>query len=162
LRICFVCLGNICRSPTAHGVMDKLVADADLGDRITLDSAGTGNWHVGELPDERSREHAARRGYQLTHRARQFVPSDFGRFELVLAMDRSNLAHLERLAAAYRANSPHAPLPPIELLRSYDPDAGPHAEVPDPYAGGGDDFERVLDICERACRGLLEVARAHR
>jgi protein-tyrosine phosphatase len=162
LRICFVCLGNICRSPTAHGVMEKLVADAGLGDRITLDSAGTGNWHVGELPDERAREHASRRGYPLTHRARQFVPSDFGRFELVLAMDRSNLAHLERLAAAYRANSPQAPLPPIELLRSYDPDAAPRAEVPDPYAGGGDDFEEVLDICERACRGLLEVARAHR
>lgn len=162
MRICFVCLGNICRSPTAHGVMEKLVAEAGLGDRIALDSAGTGSWHVGELPDERSREHAVRRGYQLTHRARQFVASDFARFDLVLAMDRSNLAHLERLAAAYRANSPGAPLPAIELLRSFDAAAPPHAEVPDPYAGDGDDFERVLDICERACRGVLEVARAHR
>jgi protein-tyrosine phosphatase len=162
MRICFVCLGNICRSPTAHGVMEKLVADAGLADRITLDSAGTGNWHVGELPDERSREHAQRRGYALTHRARQFVPSDFARFDLVLAMDRSNLANLERLAAAYRANSPKAPLPPIRLLRSFDPEAPAHAEVPDPYAGGRDDFERVLDICERACRGLLEHVRASR
>jgi protein-tyrosine phosphatase len=157
MRICFVCLGNICRSTTAHGVMEKLVSDAGLSDRISLDSAGTGNWHVGELPDERARDHAARRGYPLTHRARQFVTSDFARFDLVLAMDRSNLAHLQRLAAAYPADAP-----PIKLLRSFDPDAPPHAEVPDPYAGGGDDFERVLDICERACRGLLEHARAHR
>ena len=140
--------------------MQKLVDDAGLAERITVDSAGTGNWHVGELPDPRAREAAAVHGYDLTHRARQFVPSDFGRFELVVAMDRSNLAHLERLVAAYRENSPRAPVPRIEMLRSFDPDAKPHAEVPDPYAGGADDFARVLDICERACRGLLEVARA--
>jgi low molecular weight protein-tyrosine phosphatase len=154
VRICFVCLGNICRSPTAHGVMEKLVADAGLGDRIALDSAGTGSWHVGELPDPRSREAAAQRGYELTHRARQFVAADFARFDLVLAMDRSNLAHLQRLAAGFAGKTPR-----IELLRAFDPSAPPHAEVPDPYAGGGQDFERVLDICERACRGLLEHAR---
>jgi protein-tyrosine phosphatase len=154
LRICFVCLGNICRSPTAHGVMEKLVADAGLADRIELDSAGTGNWHVGELPDPRSREAAGARGYDLSHRARQFVASDFARFDLVVAMDRSNLAHLQRLAAAYPGKPPR-----IELLRAFDPDAPPHAEVPDPYAGGGRDFERVLDICERACRGLLAHVR---
>ena len=141
--------------------MQKLVDDAGLAGRITVDSAGTGNWHVGELPDPRAREAAAARGDDLTHRARQFVPADFGRFELVIAMDRSNLAHLERLAVAYRENSPRAPLPGIELLRSFDLDAPPHAEVPDPYAGGADDFAEVLDICERACRGLLEVARAN-
>jgi protein-tyrosine phosphatase len=154
VRICFVCLGNICRSPTAHGVMEKLVHDAGLADRIAIDSAGTGSWHVGELPDERSREHAARRGYRLTHRARQFVAGDFARFDLVLAMDRSNLGHLQRLAASF-----HGDPPPIRLLRSFDPEAPEFAEVPDPYAGGRDDFEQVLDICERACRGLLEHAR---
>lgn len=156
MRLCFVCLGNICRSPTAHGVMEKLVRDAGMGDRITIDSAGTGSWHVGELPDERSRDHAARRGYELTHRARQFVVSDFARFDLVLAMDRSNLGHLQRLATSYRGDPP-----PIRLLRSFDRDAPEFAEVPDPYAGGGDDFERVLDICERACKGLLAHVVAH-
>ena len=136
--------------------MEKLVRDAGLADKITLDSAGTGNWHVGELPDERSREYAALRGYDLTHRARQFVTSDFARFDLVVAMDRSNLGHLQRLATSYRGDPP-----PIRLLRSFDRDAPEFAEVPDPYAGGRDDFEQVLDICERACAGLLAHARTH-
>src|SRR5215467_3437355 len=98
MRICFVCLGNICRSPTAEGVMRKLVVDAGLDGRVTLDSAGTGGWHIGELPDPRSRAAAARRGYQLEHRARQFKPADFEAFDLVLAMDLDNLGYLQRLA----------------------------------------------------------------
>jgi protein-tyrosine phosphatase len=150
VRICFVCLGNICRSPTAEAVMRKLATDA--GVELTLDSAGTGDWHVGELPDPRSRAAAARRGYDLGHRARQFTAADFERFDLVLAMDLDNLAHLRRLAGARRA-------PPIRLLRAFEPGAPDDAEVPDPYSGAGDDFDRVLDICERACRGLLEHVR---
>jgi len=153
VKICFVCMGNICRSPTAEGVMRKLVGDAGLAGRVTLDSAGTGDWHVGEMPDPRSAGAAARRGYPLEHRARHFKPGDFDRFDLVLAMDLDNLAYLQRLARG----RVHAPT--IRLLRSFEPGADDDAEVPDPYGGGGDDFELVLDICERACRGLLDHVR---
>ena len=144
-----MCLGNICRSPTAEGVFRKLVLDAALDGRLTIDSAGTGAWHVGELPDPRSRQAAARRGYDLTHRARKFTAGDFDRFDLVLAMDRDNLAHLEHLAAGRKA-------PAIRLLRAFEPGAPEGAEVPDPYGGLGNDFELVLDICERACAGLVD------
>jgi protein-tyrosine phosphatase len=150
MRICFVCLGNICRSPTAEGVMRKLVCDAGLEPAVTIDSAGTGGWHVGERPDPRSCKAAARRGYELDHRARQFIAEDFDRFDLVLAMDRANLRHLHALAGGRRAS------PSIRLLRSFEPGAPDDAEVPDPYDGAGDDFDRVLDICECACRGLLD------
>jgi protein-tyrosine phosphatase len=150
MKLLFVCLGNICRSPTAHGVMQKLVDDAGLSSRIAIDSAGTGNWHVGELPDPRSREAALVRGYDLSHRARQVTREDFDRFDLILAMDRSNLHNLRAIA-----NGPAR----VELLRAFDPSAPPGAEVPDPYSGDGDDFEKVLDICERACAGLLAHVR---
>ena len=150
MKLLFVCLGNICRSPTAHGVMQKLVDDAGLGSGVTIDSAGTGNWHVGELPDPRSREAALLRGYDLTHHARQVTPEDFARFDLILAMDRSNLRNLRAIATGPAR---------VELLRAFEPGAPPGAEVPDPYSGGGEDFERVLDICERACAGVLAYVR---
>jgi protein-tyrosine phosphatase len=153
IRICFVCLGNICRSPTAHGVMERLVAEAGLGAAIETDSAGTGAYHVGELPDERSRATARRRGIELTHRARQFTAADLDRFDLVVAMDGQNLQRLRQLAGG-RANPP-----PIVLLRSFDSTAAPGAEVPDPWDGGDDGFEQVLDQCERACAGLLAHVR---
>jgi len=152
IRICFVCLGNICRSPTAHGVMLRLVAEAGLGAAIEVDSAGTAAYHVGELPDERSRVAARSRGIELTHRARQFGAADLDRFDLVVAMDGQNLDRLRRLAGG-RAR------PRIVLLRSFDPTAAPGAEVPDPWSGGDDGFERVLDQCERACAGLLAHVR---
>ena len=152
MRICFVCLGNICRSPTAEGVFARQLRDAGLVDRITIDSAGTGHWHIGELPDPRSCAAAAKRGIELVHRARQFVPADLDRFDLVLAMDHDNQAQLCRMAHG-RAQ------PIIRLLRSFDPSAPVDAEVPDPYAGGPAGFEQVLDICERACRGLLDYVR---
>ena len=154
MRICFVCMGNICRSPTAHAIMQKLVADAGLASKIEIDSAGTGGWHAGELPDPRSCAAGARRGYDLDHPARQFKAADFDRFDLVLAMDRDNHDHLQRLARG------RTQLPPIRLLRSFDPSAPEGAEVPDPYGGGGDDFDHVLDVCERACQGLLEHLRS--
>ena len=159
MRICFVCMGNICRSPTAEGVMKKLAADAGVA--IELDSAGTGGWHAGELPDPRSRASAAKRGYELTHRARQFTADDFADFDLVIAMDRENLAILDGLRRVYHAKLAGDPTgaPPVRLLRSYEPGAPRDAEVPDPYSGGADGFEQVLDICERACRGLLEAVR---
>jgi protein-tyrosine phosphatase len=141
-------LGNICRSPTAEGIMRKLVHDAGLDAKIEIDSAGTGSWHVGELPDPRTRAAAAKRGYDLTHRARQFTSADFDRFDLVVAMDRENLARLLQLGRGDAATK-------LRLLRSFDREADEGAEVPDPYAGGSDGFEHVLDLCERACRGLL-------
>ncbi|HUJ59875.1 MAG TPA: low molecular weight protein-tyrosine-phosphatase [Kofleriaceae bacterium] len=154
MRICFVCMGNICRSPTAQGVMEQLARRAGVA--VVLDSAGTGEWHVGELPDPRARGAAARRGYQLDHRARQLELADLDRFDLIVAMDRANLAHVLRMAAGRSA-------PRICLLRAFEPGAAAGAEVPDPYAGGADGFERVLDICERACAGLLDQVRdAHR
>lgn len=155
MRICFVCLGNICRSPTAHGVMEQLVADAGLADRVVIDSAGTGDWHVGELPDPRTRAAAARRGLALTHRARQFTRADLDRFDLVIAMDADNLRHLRRLLhqAGDRAE------PRLALLRDFDPGSPAGAAVPDPYSGGEAGFEEVLDLCERACAGLLAHVR---
>ncbi|CAN5330691.1 low molecular weight protein-tyrosine-phosphatase [soil metagenome] len=150
MRIVFVCLGNICRSPTAEGVMRKLVERAGRAATYTLDSAGTGDWHVGEPPDPRTVRAAKLRGYDLKRlRGRQFTRDDFGEFDLVLAMDRSNLSNLEQLARGLTR------VPPIALLRSFDPSAPPGAEVPDPYSGGPQGFEDVLDICERACAGLL-------
>ena len=159
MRICFVCLGNICRSPTAHGVMLRVVAEAGLAASIAVDSAGTAAYHIGELPDERSRTAARRRGIELDHLARQFTRADLERFDLVIAMDRQNLAHLQRLAGGRVSTSGGRATPELALLRSFDPTAEPGAEVPDPWAGGEDGFEEVLDQCERACRGLLAHVR---
>ena len=128
----------------------RAMADAAKLD-VTIDSAGTGSWHVGELADPRSRAAAEERGYELTHRARQFTAADFDHFDLVIAMDRQNLANLERIAGGRSAK--------LRLMRSYDPTAPSGAEVPDPYSGGADGFDEVLDICERACRGLIDELR---
>jgi protein-tyrosine phosphatase len=147
-----VCLGNICRSPTAEGVMRGLVEDAGLADRVVLDSAGTGAYHVGELPDPRTRQAAKQRGYILEHRAWQFTAKDFARFDLVLAMDEQNLRHLRSLARGQAHD--------IRLFRSFDATAGEGAEVPDPWYGGDEGFHEVLDQCERACEGLLDHVRA--
>lgn len=148
-RVCFVCLGNICRSPTAEGVFRHLVAEAGLDDRLEIDSAGTAAYHAGESPDRRSAATARRRGVSLVGRARQFIREDFERFDHVLAMDRSNLDALLRLAPSDTARAK------VRLLRDHDPDSPPGAEVPDPYYGGPDGFDDVFDICMAACRGLL-------
>jgi protein-tyrosine phosphatase len=149
VSVCFVCLGNICRSPTAEGVFRSLVAEAGLDAVIRVDSAGTAGYHAGDPPDARACKAAARRGIQVQGRARQFLPSDFDEFDYVLVMDRSNLAALSELySAGVRAR--------LSLLRAFDPTAPKHAAVPDPYYGGDDGFDEVLDQCLRACRGLLE------
>jgi protein-tyrosine phosphatase len=150
VRVLFVCLGNICRSPTAEGVMRKLVEEAGLADTIAIDSAGTGAHHAGELPDPRTRSAAARRGLSLTHRARGVTADDFDSFDYLLAMDLNNLDALRRRAP--RGGAAH-----MTLLRSFDPDSPEGAEVPDPYYGGARGFEDVLDLVERACIGLLEA-----
>jgi len=152
MRICFVCLGNICRSPTAEGVMAKLLAQSGLADRVTIDSAGTGAWHAGELADPRTRAAAAKRDIELTHLARQFTRHDLEQFDLVIAMDRENLRHLTTLTGQREQ-------PVVRLLRSFDPTAPTGAEVPDPYSGGEAGFEKVLDQCERACAGVIEYVR---
>lgn len=128
--------------------MARVLEEAGLATAITIDSAGTAAYHLGELPDERSRAAARRRGIDLDHRARQFTRADLERFDLVVAMDHQNLQHLHRLIGG-RAS------PALALLRSFDPSAAPGAEVPDPWSGGEQGFEDVLDQCERACRGLL-------
>jgi protein-tyrosine phosphatase len=143
----FVCLGNICRSPTAEGVMRHLLAARGLSDLFSVDSAGTGAWHAGQPPDARATRAAARRGIPLSGQARQVRPEDFERFDLVLAMDRDNLRELLRLAGG---SSRHK----VRLLRDFQP-GGVGQEVPDPYYGGEAGFEEVLDICEAACAGLL-------
>lgn len=153
VRICFVCLGNICRSPTAEAAMRQLVEKADLSAHIEIDSAGTGAWHVGEPPDPRARSAAKRRGLEVQGRARKVVTEDFQHFDYIIAMDRTNLVELRRMAPSEEAEAK------IELLRNFDPDSPDDAEVPDPYYGGGDGFDRVLDICEAACRGLLDHVR---
>jgi protein-tyrosine phosphatase len=155
VRLCFVCLGNICRSPTAEGIMTALVADAGLASHIELDSAGTGAWHVGEPADERARAEARRRGIVLTSRARAFHPGDFYRFDLVLAMDERNLRDLHDLApeTALRDRA--------RLLRTFDPaSAPPDLDVPDPYYGGATGFADVFDLLDAACRGLLDHVRS--
>lgn len=145
-------MGNICRSPTAEGVLRHLVRQAGLEDRILIDSAGTHDYHVGAPPDRRSREHASLRGYDLGGlRARQVHRLDFERFDLVLAMDWDNL---ERLEAA----CPPAHRPKLRRLMEFAP-PGLGEEVPDPYYGGKQGFETVLDHVEAACQGLLQHIR---
>jgi protein-tyrosine phosphatase len=153
IRISFVCMGNICRSPTAEAIMRHLIHEAGLQDRIEIDSAGTGSWHVGEDRDRRSRAVATRRGMPIEGPARQFQPDDFERFDLVLGLDEENARDLRRLAPTDEARKK------VHLLREFDPAAPEGASVPDPYYGGPQGFDEVFDICLAACRGLLDHLR---
>ncbi|HLZ37812.1 MAG TPA: low molecular weight protein-tyrosine-phosphatase [Mycobacteriales bacterium] len=155
-RIVFVCLGNICRSPMAEVVFRSLLEDAGLADRVAVSSAGTGEWHVGEGVDRRAMRALHARGYDASaHRARQFAHDWFDQHDLVLALDSANLATLRRLAPSPLATEK------VRLLRSYDAEAVRRGDldVPDPHYGGPDGFGRVLDLLERACRGLLVEVR---
>jgi protein-tyrosine phosphatase len=146
-RVLFVCMGNICRSPTAEGVLRTLAAREAPALRLEVDSAGTHGWHVGAPPDPRSVAAAARRGYDISGlRARQVEPADLERFDLVLAMDQANLLRLERWRSARMR---------AELGLFLDHAGGAVREVPDPYHGDAVMFETVLDLCEQAARGLL-------
>jgi protein-tyrosine phosphatase len=148
-RICFVCLGNICRSPIAEVVMRSLLTDRGLDDRVDVSSAGTGDWHIGESADERAVAVLARHGYDGTqHRAQQFTRETFTANDLVVAMDSANRAALRRLA-------PDTAIDKVRLLREFDPDAT-GTDVPDPYYGGADGFDAVLAMVEAACEGLLD------
>jgi protein-tyrosine phosphatase len=145
--VLMVCMGNICRSPTAEGVFRHLVREAGLAGAVRIDSAGTLDYHAGSPPDHRAQHHAARRGYDLSQlRARQVSVRDFEDFDLVLAMDWDNLAELEALCPAAQRHK-------VKRLMEFAPQHGD--VVPDPYYGGKDGFERVLDQVEQACRALL-------
>ena len=152
MRVLFVCMGNICRSPTAEGVMRRLLEDEGLD--IEIDSAGTGGWHAGEPPDERATLAARRRGVTLEGAARQVRPEDFRRFDLLIALDRSNLRELLARAPDEEAAEK------VRLLREFDPAADGDLDVPDPYYGGDRGFETVLDMVEASCRGLIDELRA--
>lgn len=146
--ILFVCLGNICRSPLAEGVFIHMANQADVDVRV--DSAGTGSWHVGERPDSRALAVARGHGVKLPGHARRVGASDMSDFDYVIAMDRSNLAHLAALRRSAHGSAR------LHLLREFDPEAGRNKDVPDPYYGGRRGFEECFRIVERSCRGLLE------
>ena len=148
MRVLFVCLGNICRSPTAHGLFESLVKAKGLAEQIHIDSCGTGGWHIGESPDKRATAHARKRGYDLSHlRARQVQSNDFYEFDYILAMDEANLRELDLLCPKDAKVIP-------QLFLSFGDYS--ETEVPDPYYGGERGFEHVLDLVESACEGLLE------
>lgn len=155
VKVLFVCLGNICRSPTAEGVFRHVVREAGLLERIYIDSAGTHAYHIGEPPDARAQQAAARRGIDLSRlRGRQATRQDFEEFDYVLAMDRENLAHLQRLC-------PKGMDTKLRLFMEFAV-SRTEKEVPDPYYGGEAGFDRVLDMVEEASLGLLEhIRRSH-
>ena len=148
-RVLFVCLGNICRSPTAEGVFRKVVESRGLDAGFEIDSAGTGDWHIGAPPDRRARDAAARRGIDLSGlRARQTGATDMAVFDYIIAMDRDNYADLQRTAGAQHQHKVHLFL-----------DLSPNTEldeVPDPYYGGEQGFDQALDLIELACNDLLD------
>jgi len=154
-RVCFVCTGNICRSPMAESVLRARVAEAGLGALVEVDSAGTGGWHEGDPADPRTVSVLEEHGYDSTHTARQFQPSWFSRLDLVVALDSGHLKALRRLAPTAQDAEK------VRLLRSFDPAAGDDLDVPDPYYGGRDGFEECLEMVEAASTGLLTAVREH-
>lgn len=154
-KILFICLGNICRSPAANAIMQKLVDDAGLTDMFVIDSAGIGPWHVGQLPDTRMRQHGARRGYKIDHIARQFnAEHDFSNFDYIAVMDEENYSNVCR-----QAHSSAERQKVVRMARYFVKNKG-RASVPDPYYGGAADFELALDLIEDGCHGMLEALTA--
>lgn len=148
-RVLFVCMGNICRSPTAEGVLRQFVRQNNLGDKVEVDSAGTHGYHVGEAPDSRTQRAAAVRGYNLSQlRARKVARQDLDYFDLILAMDKNNLDNLQRLASPEQHEK-------IKLFMDFSKNFDDN-EVPDPYYGLGHGFDLVLDMVEDAAQGLIE------
>lgn len=149
-KLLFVCLGNICRSPTGEGVMRHLVEDEGVAERFEIDSAGTGSWHIGDTPDARSVAAAAARGIVIEGRARQVTGADFDHYDLILAADRYNFRDLQAIAPTDEDEAK------VRMLREFDPMSTPDdLDVPDPYYGGPSGFDDVIDLVEAACRGLL-------
>ena len=150
LSVLFVCLGNICRSPTAHGVFEKMVADVGLEQQITVDSCGTGDWHIGHAPDKRSAAKAKDFGYPLNHlRARQIHANDFAIYDYILTMDKQNLQNVRAMCPSHYPGV-------LDLFLLYADKTTPIIEVPDPYYGGVDGFEQVIHLVEQASQQLLQ------
>jgi protein-tyrosine phosphatase len=156
VRVVFVCLGNICRSPTAEGVFRHLVARAGLDDAFEIDSAGTSAHHVGETPDRRATAEAKSRGVVLAGASRQFIAADFEDFDYVVAMDASNARNMLGLAGSDEERDK------LSLLRDWDADSPTGSEVPDPYYGGDDGFREVFDVVMAGSAGLLSHIRSKR
>lgn len=150
VRVLFVCLGNICRSPAAESVFNALLASRGLEDLFQVDSAGTGGWHIGELPDARMRRHGEKRGLKFESRARQFTAADFAHFDHIIVMDDSNYRDVASLA---RSDVDRNKILKMAAFHS----TGSVPEVPDPYYGGSEGFEQVLDILEDTCERLLRT-----
>ncbi len=149
-RLLFICLGNICRSPAAQGIMQHLVDSRGLTNRFVIDSAGIGSWHIGDLPDRRMRDHGRRHGYTFGHRARQFHASaDFDRFDWILTMDDANY---EEITCQALTDGERAKVVPLARFLRHHPQAH---DIPDPYYGGDAGFESVIALLEDACEGLL-------
>lgn len=151
IRVLFVCLGNICRSPAAEGVMRNIVDEAGDSERWTIDSAGIGRWHVGDLPDKRMRLHARDRGLDLTHRCRQVRPSDFDNFDLIIGMDAQNIEDLHELSPSPEADARIVP------MGAFLPASSNYFYIPDPYYEGSEGFELVLDLLDDACHDLYNT-----
>lgn len=151
IRLLFVCLGNICRSPAAEGIMSSLVKKNGLENIIEVDSAGTSGWHEGELPDERMRRHGERRGYNFSSRARKFRETDFNDFDYIVVMDKQNFSNVNALAMNQQEREK------IKKMTQFSRQYAHHDDVPDPYYGGVTGFELVLDLLEDACEGLLQT-----
>lgn len=149
-KILFVCLGNICRSPAAEGIFRTVVEEHGAASRFEIDSAGTGNYHIGQLPDQRMRIHARRRGLELTHRCRQVRIEDFEHYDLIIGMDGSNLHNLRAMAPSVEAARK------IHAMAEYFSSTDRYDHVPDPYYEGSEGFELVLDLLQDACENLYE------
>jgi len=152
MKVLFVCLGNICRSPAAEGVFLHLLNERGISDKFTVDSAGTSSFHVGERADPRMREHALKRGIELPSRARQFIRSDFDQFDWIVVMDNSNY---ENCLKVLKGEAEEELRPKLIKMASFTPKTG-LAEVPDPYYGGAAGFEQVLDIVTEGSENLIE------
>lgn len=148
-KILFVCLGNICRSPAAEGIMRRLVEERGLAERVEIDSAGLSGYHAGDLPDRRMRVHARRRGLELTHRSRPVSSSDFEKFDMIVAMDDSNYDCLRDMAGTLEEEAK------VVRIASFFRHYTTHDCVPDPYYGGAEGFENVLNLLEDACEGII-------